>query len=83
MPGRFRFFGRSRAKPGVDVALVRFRDKLVCEAQYWGEVADEEDADSLRRACMAVRSHAFAQAAAHADDVLVRVFCGRPSRGRE
>ncbi|TDD70343.1 hypothetical protein E1293_34830 [Actinomadura darangshiensis] len=56
-------------------ALAEVRDELACQARYWARLAEqEEQQDSLRRTCMAVKAHAFAQAAVHADEVLGRAM---------
>lgn len=55
-------------------ALAELREELAHQSRYWTTLADLEGQDSLRRTCMAVKAHAFAQAAVHADETLGRVL---------
>lgn len=64
----------ARERRAVIGVLAELRDDLVGQSRYWTGLADLEGRDSLRRTCMAVKAHAFAQAAAHADEALDRML---------
>ena len=64
----------ARERCAVIAALAELRDELAGQSRYWTGLTDLEGRDSLRRTCMAVKAHAFAQAAARADEALGRML---------
>ncbi|MFA1559098.1 hypothetical protein SM436_35855 [Actinomadura chokoriensis] len=63
-----------RERRAAAAVLIELRDELACQSRFWGRLADLEGRDSVRRTCMAVKAHAFAQAVVRADETLGRVL---------